>query len=86
MTGYAFLTRIRSTSEGAVRGRAVRLGYTVSKSRDRALHSNNAGLFHLCDDRNNVILGDGFSASLEDISSYLAAVIHMSDLQPKGTA
>jgi len=60
-----------AASESAVRARAKRLGYSVSKSRDRSVHSNNVGQFMLCDDRNTVVLGDRFDASLQDIADYL---------------
>jgi hypothetical protein len=60
-----------SASESTVRARAGRMGYSVSKSRDRSLHSNNRGHFRLCDDRNTVVLGDGFDASLQDVADYL---------------
>jgi hypothetical protein len=59
-------------SESAVRGRARALGYSMSKSRDKSLHTNNCGEFRLCDDRNTVILGDRFDASLQQIADYLA--------------
>jgi hypothetical protein len=64
----------RSIKESAVRGRASGAGYSVSKSRDRSIHSNNIGLFMLCDDRNTVVLGDRFDASLQDVADYLTAV------------
>jgi hypothetical protein len=60
-----------SAGESAVRARAGRMGYAVSKSRDRSLHSNNRGQFRLCDDRNTVVLGDGFDAPLQDVADYL---------------
>jgi hypothetical protein len=58
-------------SESAIRTRAGRMGYSVSKSRDRSLHHNNCGQFMLCDDRNTVVLGDRFDASIQDIAYYL---------------
>jgi hypothetical protein len=58
-------------SESVMRRRARRMGYSVSKSRDRSLHSDNRGQFMLCDERNVVVLGDGFDASLQDVADYL---------------
>ena len=58
-------------SETAVRARAGRMGYSVSKSRDRSRHHNNCGRFMLCNDRSTVVLGDRFDASIQDIADYL---------------
>jgi hypothetical protein len=60
-----------AVTESAVRGRASRAGYSVTKSRDRMIQSNNVGQFMLCDARNTVVLGDRFDASLPDIAEYL---------------
>jgi hypothetical protein len=83
---YCFLTRRHSTKESALRRRAQRMGYRISKSRDKSTHFNNTGEFRLCDDRNTVLLGDRFDASLADIDSYLAVVVHMEGLSPHGSA
>lgn len=64
---------IENEAASAVRTRASRMGYTVSKSRSRTLHTNNRGKFMLCDHLNTVVLGDGFDASIQDIADYLAA-------------
>src|SRR5260370_20958771 len=74
-TEKASHTLADAATESAVRARAHRMGYSVSKSRDRSLHSNNAGKFMLCDDRNTVVLGDGFDASLQDVADYLTKAV-----------
>jgi hypothetical protein len=61
-------------TESALRGRANRRGYRVYKSRVRNHHINNYGQYRLVDDRNYVVLGVDFDASLEDIDSYLREV------------
>jgi hypothetical protein len=69
-----------SLKEKAVRARARVRGYSIHKSRDRSIHSNNRGEYMLIAiDRNAVVLGDRFDASLADIADYLSA----SDLKAK---
>ncbi len=53
--------------ENKVRRWAKRLGYRVEKSRARALHINNRGLYQLIDDRNTVVEGVDYDASLDQI-------------------
>lgn len=59
--------------EGRIRSLARRRGYSVSKSREckHLPHSNNYGEYMLTDDRNIVVLGDRFDATLEDIEGFL---------------
>jgi hypothetical protein len=61
----------RSLTESAVRKRASRAGYSVSKSRDRDTPCNNVGQLMLCNASNHVVVGDRFDASLHDIAEYL---------------
>lgn len=61
-----------SMNETAVRARARARGYFIHKSRDRSIHSNNHGEYMLVEaDRNIVILGERFNASLDEISEHL---------------
>jgi hypothetical protein len=62
-----------SMSESAVRARAETRGYSIHKSRDRSIHGNNLGEYMLVDaERNAVILGDRYNASLDEIADYLS--------------
>jgi hypothetical protein len=61
-----------SMKESAIRGCARSAVYRVCKSRERSTHCNNHGEFQLVDDRNYVVLGDRFDASLEDISRFIS--------------
>ncbi len=63
----------RPPLESRVRGLARRRGYTVSKSREwkHVPHANNHGEYMLANDRNFVVLGDRFNATLEDIEGFL---------------
>jgi hypothetical protein len=64
-----------SRQEARVRGRARRMGYSVRRSRQRANvpNLNNLGQFRLVDaDRNCIVLGERFDATLDDIEEYLA--------------
>jgi hypothetical protein len=62
-----------SPTESAVRSRARRLGFAVSRSRRRNTDSDNHGQFMLCDAfRNTVVLGDRYDSSLANIAEYLA--------------
>src|SRR5262245_59568337 len=55
-----------SMKESAVRARARARGYEIRKSRDRSIHADNLGDYMLVDvDRNFVVLGERFNASLE---------------------
>jgi hypothetical protein len=56
--------------EQRVRRLAGRHGYRVSKARGPQ-HMNNRGLFCLVDDRNYVVLGRDYDASLDEIEAYL---------------
>lgn len=65
---------MRSTKESALRSRARRLGYAIHKSRSRSIHEDNLGKFALVREKSNdVVLGERFDASLEDIAEYLVA-------------
>lgn len=47
-------------------------GFSVEKSRERMLHSNNQGLYRLVDHYNNTIVdGVNFDATLDVIEGYL---------------
>jgi hypothetical protein len=62
--------------EARIRRRARRHGYVVRKSRERKYvpHSNNFGDYMLIQaDRNVVVLGERFNATLEDIEAFFAA-------------
>jgi hypothetical protein len=62
-----------SMNESTVRARARARGYLIHKSRDRSIQSSNLGEYMLVEtDRNLVILGDRFNASLDEISEYLS--------------
>lgn len=61
------------TTEAAVRRLARRYGYTVRKSR-RSESLDNLGLYMLVEsDRNLVVLGSRFDATLDDIADFLTA-------------
>jgi hypothetical protein len=58
-------------TENTVRARAARRGYVLRKSRAR-FSSDNHGEYMLIDaERNFVVLGERFNASLEEIEIYL---------------
>jgi hypothetical protein len=59
-----------STLENRVHRKAGRAGYRVCKSRQQE-HYNNHGEFQLVDDRNQVVLGDRYDATLTDIEVFL---------------
>jgi hypothetical protein len=61
-------------TESAVRKLARRRGYSVSKCRDRMLHANNHGEYMLADDRNWIVMGENFDATLEEIKDHLSDV------------
>jgi hypothetical protein len=63
-----------SVTEKAIRTRARLRGFRVHKSRDRSTHTNNHGLFLLVDDRNHVVIGDRYDATLAEIASHLDTV------------
>jgi hypothetical protein len=63
------LFALRRITESAVRGRAKRMGFNVTKSR-KGLSIDNHGEYMLIEN-NWVILGSRFDATLEDISDYL---------------
>jgi DNA-binding MarR family transcriptional regulator len=62
---------LQGREESRVRLGATRLGWRVEKSRARNLGRDNHGLYRLIDDRNKVIGGTNFSASLEDIEYWI---------------
>jgi hypothetical protein len=63
---------MRLTTENALRARARKLGYAIRKSRSRSIHEDNLGQYALVkEDSNDVVLGERFDASLEEIAAYL---------------
>jgi hypothetical protein len=65
-----------SSQEARVRSLARRMGYSVRRSRQRANVPNidNLGQFRLVDaERNLIILGERFDATLDDIEDYLTS-------------
>ena len=71
LLGLPFKTEAKMPYESTVRVRASRQGYTLRKSRAR-LSSDNHGEYMLIDaERNFVVLGERFNATLEQILSYL---------------
>jgi hypothetical protein len=64
---------MRLTNESTLRARARRLGYSIHKSRLRSISEDNLGKFALVnEDSKNVVLGERFDASLEEIAEYLS--------------
>ena len=63
---------MRLITESALRARARRLGYAIHKSRSRSIHEDNLGNYALVkEDGNQVVLGERFDATLEQIAEYL---------------
>jgi hypothetical protein len=63
---------LRLTNERALRARARKLGYAIHKSRSRSIHEDNVGKYALVnEDSNQVVLGERFDATLEEIAEYL---------------
>jgi len=63
---------MRSIKEGSLRARARKLGYAIRKSRSRSVHEDNLGKYALVKENNSeVVLGERFDASLEEIAQYL---------------
>ncbi len=60
---------IDAAQENRVRHLATRLGYRVMKSR-QDIHLDNLGEYQLVD-RNGVVMGSRFDASLDQIEAYL---------------
>jgi hypothetical protein len=64
---------MRPQKESALRARARRLGYAIHKSRSRLIHEDNLGKYALVKDgSDDVVLGERFDASLEEIAEYLS--------------
>ena len=66
--------RTRAPRESAVRSRARRMGYLLRKSRQRTNvpNADNHGEYMLVEaNRNFVVLGGRFDATLQDISTFL---------------
>jgi hypothetical protein len=64
---------MRSQKESALRARARKLGYAIHKSRSRLIHEDNLGKYALVKDgSDDVVLGERFDASLEEIAEYLS--------------
>jgi hypothetical protein len=60
-----------SMKESAVRSRALTRGFRIEKSRQQR-HLNNCGEYMLIENnRNLVVLGERYDATLEDIAGYL---------------
>jgi hypothetical protein len=57
--------------ENRVRRWAARLGYGISKSRAKVLHVDDYGRYMLWNERNYVVLGQRFDATLEDPEAFL---------------
>jgi hypothetical protein len=70
-----YAKRDAKTLKSRVRRKAARIGYRVTKSRQRTHipNSDNHGLYML-DRDNTVVLGSRYDASLEEIASYLDEV------------
>jgi hypothetical protein len=63
---------MRLATESTLRVRARKLGYAIRKSRSRSIHEDNLGKYALVRESNNeVVLGERFDATLEDIAEYL---------------
>ena len=63
---------MRLATESTLRVRARKLGYAIRKSRSRSIHEDNLGQYALVKESNNeVVLGERFDASLEEIAEYL---------------
>jgi hypothetical protein len=63
---------VRLTTESALRARARRLGYSIHKSRSRSIDEDNFGDYALVkEDGHQVVLGERFDATLEQIAEYL---------------
>jgi hypothetical protein len=63
---------MRLTTESALRARARKLGYAIHKSRSRSIHEDNLGEYALVKEAGNqVVLGERFDATLEQIAEYL---------------
>ena len=56
--------------ERRIRRKAERLGFGVYKSRQRE-HDNQRGLYMLANDRNHIVLGDRYDATLVEMEEYL---------------
>ena len=64
---------MRSKKESALRARARKLGYSIHKSRSRSVNEDNLGKYALVkEDSRNVVLGERFDASLEEVAEYLS--------------
>jgi hypothetical protein len=64
---------MRSKMESALRACARKLGYAIHKSRSRSVNEDNLGKYALVkDDSKNVVLGERFDASFEEIAEYLS--------------
>ncbi len=63
---------MRLSKESALRARARKLGYVIHKSRSRSVHEDNLGKYALVrEDSDEVVLGERFDATLEEIADYL---------------
>jgi hypothetical protein len=60
-----------STYEARVRRAAKRLGWRAIKSRVRFPHFNNCGHWQLVDDRNTVIGGDRYEATIDVVEYWI---------------
>jgi hypothetical protein len=65
--------QMRPANERTLRARARKLGYCIHKSRLRSISEDNFGKYALVkDDSRQVVLGERFDASLEEIAEYLS--------------
>lgn len=63
---------MRLATESTLRVRARKLGYAIRKSRSRSIHEDNFGQYALVKESNDeVVLGERFDATLEEIAAYL---------------
>jgi hypothetical protein len=62
---------MKPPNESTIREKAKRMGYYVTKSR-QGTHPNNHGLYRLVEaDRNFVVLGENYDATLVEIERWL---------------
>jgi hypothetical protein len=73
------MEEIDKAREHCLRQKAKRNGFVVSKSRERAHvpNLNNRGQYQLVNERNTVVLGDKYDASLEEIEEYLDGLVEV---------
>jgi len=55
--------------ENRLRRWAHRLDYVICRSRAKHLHSNDFGLYQVCNDRNEVVYGANYDLELDDVEA-----------------